>query len=75
MHMQLTYYLESDTLTTLTTQYGYKSGHSTELASLELVDRVYGHLENNHIPSAVFCDLTKAFHCLSHYEPCRNFFL
>ena len=49
-----------------TTQYGYRSGHSTELASLELVDRIYGHLENNDIPCAVFCDLSKAFDCLSH---------
>ena len=65
MHMQLTYYLESNTLMA-TTQYGYRSGHSTELASLELVDRIYGHLKNNDIPCAVFCDLSKAFDCLSH---------
>ena len=65
MHMQLTYYLESNSLMA-TTQYGYRSGHSTELASLELVDRIYGHLENNDIPCAVFCDLSKAFDCLSH---------
>ena len=65
MHMQLTYYLESNTLMA-TTQYGYRSGHSTELASLELVDRIYGNLENNDIPCAVFCDLSKAFDCLSH---------
>ena len=44
MHMQLTYYLESNTLMA-TTQYGYRSGHSTELASPELVDRIYGHLK------------------------------
>ena len=36
MHMQLTYYLESNTLMA-TTQYGYRSGHSTELTSPELV--------------------------------------
>ena len=65
MHMQLTYYLESNTLMA-TTQYGYRRGHSTELASLELEDRIYGHLENNDIPCAVFCDLSKAFDCLSH---------
>ena len=57
MHMQLTYYLESNT-------YGYRSGHSSK-ASLELVERVYGH-ENNDIPCAVFCDLFKTFDCLSH---------
>ena len=63
--MQLTYYLESNTLMT-TTQYGYRRGHSTKLASLELVDRNYGHLENNDIPCSIFCDLSKAFDCFSH---------
>ena len=53
MHMQLTYYLESNTLMA-TTQYGYRSDHSTELASLEIIDRIYGHFENNDIPCAVF---------------------
>ena len=62
MHMQLTYYHKSNTLMA-TTQYGYRSGHSTELASLELVDRIYGHLENNDIPCAIFCDRSKAFDC------------
>ena len=65
MHMQLIYYLVSNSLMA-TTQYGYRSGHSTELASLELVDRIYGHLQNNDIPCAVFCDLSKTFDCLSH---------
>ena len=65
MHMQLTYYLESNKLMT-TTQYGYRSGHSTELASLKLVYPIYGNLENNDISCAVFCDLSKAFDCLPH---------
>ena len=48
-----------------TTQYGYRSGHSTELASLELVDRIYGHLENNDIRVQYFAIFPKhliAFH-------------
>ena len=49
-----------------TTQYGYRSGHSTGLASLELVDRIYGHLENKDIPCVVICNLSKALDCLSH---------
>ena len=65
MHIQLTYHLESNTLMA-TTQYGYRSGHLTELALLKFVDRIYGHLENNDIPCVVFCDHSKAFDCLSH---------
>ena len=65
MHMQLTYYHESNTLMA-TTQYGYRSGNFTDLASLKLVHRIYRHLENNDIPCVVFWDLSKAFDCLSH---------
>ena len=65
MHMQLTYYLESNTLMA-SAQYGYSSDHSTELASLELVDHIYWHLENNDIPCAAFCDLSKAFNWILH---------
>ena len=43
-----------------------RRGHFTELASIELVDRIYGHLENNDIPCAVYCHLSKAFDCLLH---------
>ena len=66
MHMQLACYLASNTLMA-TTQYGYRCSHSTELASLELVDRIYGHLENNAIPCVVLCDLSKALYCIVLY--------
>ena len=48
------------------TQYGYRSGCSTEFASLELSDRIYNYLGNCQIPFAVFLDLSKAFDTLDH---------
>ena len=65
IHLQLTHYFEDNTLLTKS-QYGYRSGHSTELASLELTDRIYKHLENNEVPIAIFIDLSKAFDTLDH---------
>ena len=55
------------------TQYGYRSGCSTEFASMELSDRIYNYLGNCQIPFAVFLDLSKALdhnillHILDHY--------
>ena len=43
------------------TQYGYRSGCSTEFASMELSDRIYNYLVNCQIPFAVFLDLSNAF--------------
>ena len=47
-------------------QYGFRKGHSTELASLELVDRVYKTLDDGKIAISVFLDLSKAFDTLDH---------
>ena len=50
-----------------TSQYGFKKLHSTELASLELVDRVFQHLDKGKLPLSIFLDLSKAFDTLDHY--------
>ena len=42
-------------------QYGFRKKHSTELAAIELVDRILGHLDQGNIPISVFLDLFKAF--------------
>ena len=47
-------------------QYGFRKGHSTELATLEFADRVLESLETGKIPLAVFLDLSKAFDTIDH---------
>ena len=47
-------------------QYGFRENHSTEFASIELVDRIYKLLDMNKNPIALFCDLSKAFDTLDH---------
>ena len=42
-------------------QYGFRPGHSTEYAALELVDRITIQMDNTKIPINIFLDLSKAF--------------
>jgi hypothetical protein len=47
-------------------QYGFRPLHSTELAALDLVDRVSFDLENKNNSIAIYMDLSKAFDTLDH---------
>ena len=47
-------------------QYGFRDQHSTELASLELIDRIYSDLNEKKNPIVIFMDLSKAFDTLDH---------
>ena len=47
-------------------QYGFRSGHSTEHAALELTDRIITALDNHNTPLNIFLDLSKAFDTLDH---------
>ena len=47
-------------------QYGFREGHSTESATLDLSDRILNTLDNNEYPLAIFMDLSKAFDTLDH---------
>ena len=47
-------------------QYGFRSNHSTELATLKLTDTIMCKLDNSHIPCAIFLDLSKAFDTLNY---------
>ena len=47
-------------------QYGFRTGHSTEQAVLEIVDRVIQDMDKGNSPINVYLDLSKAFDTLNH---------
>ena len=47
-------------------QYGFRENHSTELAALELINRIIQYLDKGETPISVFLDLSKAFDTLDH---------
>ena len=48
-------------------QYGFRKEHSTELAALELTDRIRREMDQDKIPCSVLLDLSKAFDTLNHH--------
>ena len=42
-------------------QYGFRAKHSTELATVELVDIILQSTDNKELPLAIYMDLSKAF--------------
>ena len=48
-------------------QYGFRKQHSTELAALELTDRIRREMDQDKIPFCVLLDLSKAFDTLNHH--------
>ena len=63
MHIKLyNYFNKHDLLTEQ--QYGFRSQHSTEFASVKLVDYIITEMDNKYIvktPAAIYIDLSKAF--------------
>ena len=49
-----------------TSQYGFRKSHSTELAALELVNRILIEMDKNRLPINIYLDLSKAFDTLDH---------
>ena len=47
-------------------QYGFRTGHSTEFAAMELIDMVITHMDKKDTPIGIFIDLTKAFDTIDH---------
>ena len=47
-------------------QYGFRKNSSTELAALELIDRLLNQMNNHKIPTNFYIDLSKAFDSLQH---------
>ena len=65
VHIQLSCYFKTHKLL-YSSKYGFREDHSTELASLELVDRVLTALDHCKTPVAIYMDLSKAFDTLDH---------
>ena len=47
-------------------QYGFRPGHSTEYAAIEISDRIISAMDKNKIPLNIYLDLSKAFDTLDH---------
>ena len=47
-------------------QFGFRPGHSTELAALRLVDHLTNEMDNFNVPINIYIDLSKAFDSLNH---------
>ena len=65
IHEQLSDYFLSNNLFSAQ-QYGFRKNSSTELAALELIDRLLAQLKNHKIPINFHIDLAKAFDRLHH---------
>ena len=64
MTSQLMEYFTSKNLFCLQ-QFGFRPGHSTELAALKLVNHVISEMDNCNIPTNIYIDLSKAFDTLN----------
>ena len=58
----LEYFTENNLLSSQ--QYGFRPNRSTELATLELMDRNIHHMNENHCPVNIYLDFSKAFDSL-----------
>ena len=47
-------------------QYGFRTNHSNEQATLELTDRIISAMDNNEAPIGIFLDLSKTFDIIDH---------
>ena len=47
-------------------QYGFREGHSAEMAALELINRILQDIDTKHISLAIFMDLSKAIDTFDH---------
>lgn len=65
IYLQLYEYFTSNSLL-YGAQYGFRTGHSTDLAAVNLVDDILNLIEADDIPFSVFIDLSKAFDTLNY---------
>ena len=48
-------------------QYGFRKGHSTEYAVLEVVEKIIEQMDKGNIPVNIYLDLSKAFDTIDHH--------
>ena len=48
-------------------QYGFRKGHSTEYAGLEVVEKIIEQMDKGNIPVNIYLDLLKAFDTIDHH--------
>ena len=65
MFDQLLAYLSNNNLLCIN-QFGFRPGHSTELAALRLVDHLIAQMDMYNVPTNIYIDLSKAFDTLDH---------
>lgn len=65
IYEQLYEFLEQNSLL-CANQYGFRKHHSTDLAVLEVYDKISSSLTNHNHVIGIFCDLSKAFDTLDH---------
>ena len=65
MYKQLCHYFQKNNMF-CANQYGFRTGHCTEYAALEIIDRETTQLDIKYIPLNIFLDLSKAFDSLDH---------
>ena len=65
VYSQLYAYFECNKLL-YSSQYGFRQGHSTEFAALELIDKITFLMQEGKVPVGVFLDMSKAFDTLNH---------
>ncbi len=53
-------------------KYGFREGHSTEYATLEIIDRITLEIDNMNNPISRFLDFSKAFDTLDHQILIKN---
>ena len=58
------YFVENNLL--YESQYGFRKLHSTELATLEITDKITKELDQGKLPLAIYLDLSKAFDTIDH---------
>jgi len=65
MYNQITDHFNDNNLFYLS-QYGFRKGHNTEYATVELINRITSEMDENKSPLNIYLDMSKAFDTIDH---------